>query len=96
MRKDTDPAINDIRQCLDYAHLLAKRIKHTHNRDRNLFLAFASLAGDETVGFLAYVIWHGRSKLLSDLRTTPLIRYDAETRARHTRPYMARGKCCLR
>jgi hypothetical protein len=96
MNRVCRPAINDINRCLEDAHSLARQITHTRRSDRSLYSAFASLAGNEQVGFLAYVIWRSRSQLYSNLRWTGAIRYDAETRARHTRPYMARGKCCLR
>ena len=60
--------INDIWRCLQDAQILADHIDQTHY-DPRVFRAFTSLAGDENVGFLAYVIWKGRNSWLSSLRT---------------------------
>ena len=57
--------VNDINQCLEQARALAK----PHRDNQSLQRAFTSLAGDETIGFLAYAIWRGRSRLLSSLRS---------------------------
>ena len=86
MRKNTPPVVNDINQCLDHARILARGLQNTRRHDCELVQVFNSLAGDKTVGLLAYVIWRGRSRLLSSLRMTPTIRYDGEcARGRHTR-----------
>jgi hypothetical protein len=59
--------INDIWQCLQDAKTLADQISDKQKGNR-VYQAFTSLAGDQTVGFLAYVIWKGRSSWLSSLR----------------------------
>jgi hypothetical protein len=61
--------VNDIGQCVEQAHHLALRLKKKRRRDLSIRRAFTSLAGDETVGFLAYAIWRGRSDLLSMIQT---------------------------
>jgi hypothetical protein len=63
------PAINDIWRCLQDAQILADHFDQTQH-DQHVFRAFTSLAGDENVGFLAYVIWKGRNSWLSSLRTS--------------------------
>jgi hypothetical protein len=62
------PAINDIWCCLQDAQSLADQFDQTQH-DPRVFRAFTSLAGDENIGFLAYVIWKGRNSWLSSLRT---------------------------
>ena len=76
MIKNSFMVINDINQCLEHARWLARRFKNTRKDDRELLQIFVSLAGDETTGLLAYVIWRGRSRLLSSLRLTSKLRYD--------------------
>ena len=61
--------INDIWHCLQDAQSLADQLSKKHQGDR-VYRAFTSLAGDKTVGFLAYVIWKGRGRWLSSLRIT--------------------------
>ncbi|MCH7663809.1 MAG: hypothetical protein IH859_08075 [Chloroflexi bacterium] len=39
-------------------------------RERKLFSAFASLAGDRAMGLMAFIIWRSRSDLLSWFKTT--------------------------
>ena len=65
----THPSINDIWDCLEDAQVLARQFNHTRRTEKRLFRAFTSLARDEAVGFLAYVIWKGRGQGLSDLRS---------------------------
>ena len=60
--------INDIWHCLQDAQSLAEQLPNKHQGDR-IYRAFTSLAGDQTIGFLAYVIWKGRGRWLSSLRT---------------------------
>jgi hypothetical protein len=60
-------SINDIWHCLQDAKSLANQLSTKHTGDR-AYRAFTSLAGDQTVGFLAYVIWKGRGQGLSSLR----------------------------
>jgi hypothetical protein len=78
--------INDIRQCLDQAQQLSKRLEDQQCKDHELVKVFASLAGDEQVGMLAYAIWRDRSLALSGLRMQAPFRYDRATRARHAQP----------
>ena len=59
--------INDIWHCLQDAQSLADQLAMKHRGDRT-YRAFTSLARDKTVGFLAYVIWKGRGRWLSNLR----------------------------
>ena len=59
--------INDIWHCLQDAQSLANQLSTKHTGEC-AYRAFASLAGDQTVGFLAYVIWKGRGQGLSSLR----------------------------
>jgi hypothetical protein len=75
--------VNDIGQCLDQAQWLAKRLRDRQYKDHELVKVFASLAGDEQVGMLAYAIWRDRSRALSGLRMQAAFRYDRATRARH-------------
>jgi len=60
--------INDIWHCLEDAQVLANQFKNTCYNEC-IFRAFKSLAQDESVGFLAYVIWKGRGQRLSGLRS---------------------------
>jgi len=53
--------INDIRQCIQQAQSLQR----VRERDKRFWQAFSYLAGDSTTGFLAYVIWRGRSNMLT-------------------------------
>ena len=62
-------SVNDIWHCLEDAHALAEQFKQTKRNEKRIFQAFTSLAQDESVGFLAYVIWKGRGQKLSSLRT---------------------------
>ena len=67
-KQKTQQPVNDIWDCLEDAHALANQFKHTRYNDKRIFRAFASLAQDESIGFLAYVIWKGRGQGLSSLR----------------------------
>jgi hypothetical protein len=69
MRGRSQYPVNDIGQCVEQAHSLARGLQHQRGRDLSIRQAFTSLAGDETVGFLAYAIWRGRSELLSLIQT---------------------------
>ena len=60
--------INDIWHCLQDARVLSEQFTHTRCREGRVYQAFTSLAGDKTVGFLAYVIWKSRGRWLSSLR----------------------------
>ncbi len=53
--------INDISQCIQQAQSL----QSIQESDKRFFQAFTYLAGDSTTGFLAYVIWRGRSNMLT-------------------------------
>ncbi len=64
--------VNDISHCVEQASRLTKRRQKKRRRDVSIFRAFASLAGDETIGFLAYAIWRGRSQLLSQIHTASI------------------------
>ena len=77
--------INDISQCLQQAQALARQIHNIRQKDRNFIKAFTSLAGDDTVGLLAYGIWRGRSRRVSNLSLTNNLRYDKGASVRHTR-----------
>ncbi len=57
--------VNDIGQCVRQAHHLVQRIQTGSAQDRSLCHVFTSLAGDATVGFLAYAIWRVRSPFFS-------------------------------
>ena len=85
LNEETDLIVNEINQCLKYAHFSTKQIENNARGELKLIDVFNNLARDETVGFLAYVIWRNRSKLLSGLRNAPRFRYDALTGARHIR-----------
>jgi len=56
-------------QCVEQADRLARRLRKNRRRDRAIYRAFTSLAGDETVGFLAFAIWRGRAQLLLKMHT---------------------------
>lgn len=58
-------AINDIRLCVQQAHQLANHIQRGDNKERALYRAFTSLAGDKRIGLVAFILWRGRSHLLS-------------------------------
>ena len=60
--------INDINQCLEDAQKLSRQFSHDREKGERVFKVFTLLAGDHTVGFLAYVIWKGRAQGLSGLR----------------------------
>jgi hypothetical protein len=62
-------AVNDIWQCLEDAQALSEQFSHDIDKDGRVFKVFISLAGDHTIGFLAFVIWKGRNSWLSSLRT---------------------------
>jgi hypothetical protein len=81
----TTGSVNDINKCLDQAHLLVDQLSHPDGKEHSLARVFKSLAGDERTGLLAFAIWRGRSRLLSNLSTTAPIRYDGATRVRHAR-----------
>lgn len=71
-KKINDPnkeSVNDIWHCLEDAQVLVNQFKQTQRNEKRIFRAFTSLAQDESVGFLAYVIWKGRGQRLSDLRS---------------------------
>lgn len=68
MSKPASPTINDINQCVEAARRLTRQLKRSRRPDRRLCRVFSSLAADEAVGLLAYVIWRGRAQLLSELR----------------------------
>jgi hypothetical protein len=67
-KRRTQQLVNDIWDCLEDAQMLADQFNRFHCNDKRIFRAFASLARDESVGFLAYVIWKGRGQGLSSLR----------------------------
>ncbi|MCP4288864.1 MAG: hypothetical protein GY792_31320 [Gammaproteobacteria bacterium] len=60
--------INDISLCVQQAHKLSQRLKDAGRRDQALYQAFISLAGNQTIGFMAFVIWRERTRLLSSRR----------------------------
>lgn len=53
--------INDFNHCIEQARTL-RRVQES---DKRLRQAFSYLAGDSTIGFLAYIIWRGRSNMLT-------------------------------
>lgn len=56
----------DVRECIAEAERLsAGREESQHKLQR----AFIQLAGDRTIGLLAFGIWRGRSGILSALRS---------------------------
>ena len=59
--------INDIQHCLSDAKVLSNQFTHTQYRGGRVYQIFTSLAGDKTIGFLAYVIWKSRGRWLSSL-----------------------------
>lgn len=63
-----ESTINDIWVCLLDAKALSRQFTHTRYRERRVYQVFTSLAGDKTIGFLAYVIWKSRGRWLSSLR----------------------------
>jgi len=67
-KRGTQQPVNDIWHCLEDAQALAKQLTNTRCNENHIFRAFTSLARDEAVGFLAYVIWKGRGQGLSSLR----------------------------
>jgi hypothetical protein len=71
MKRGSRYPVNDISQCVEQADRLARRLRKNRRRDRAIYRAFTSLAGDETVGFLAFAIWRGRAQLLSKMHTAP-------------------------
>ena len=91
MRRTTRYPINDIIDCLNQARVLMKGDNDSNCKDRTFHRVFASLAGDEEVGFLAYVIWRGRSRFLSSLITYSSFIYDGDTGNRPAREPVARG-----
>ena len=71
-KKNNNPnqqPINDIWHCLEDAQVLAKHFNKTQHNEKRIFHAFTTLAQDEAVGLLAYVIWKGRGRGLFSLRT---------------------------
>lgn len=65
-RNITNNPINDFWQCLQDAQYLADQLSDTRQNKR-VYRAFTSLAGDKTIGFMAYVIWKGRGRWISSL-----------------------------
>ncbi len=57
--------LNDISHCIEQAHLAANMLRNNRRPMKRLSDAFKHLAGDETIGILAFAIWRGRSGLLS-------------------------------
>lgn len=57
--------INNIDQCLQQAQVISKRLHDPQLKDGSLCQVFGSLAGDASIGLLAYAIWRGRSELIS-------------------------------
>jgi hypothetical protein len=68
INNQTQKSVNDIWHCLEDAQVLASQFKKTQRNEKRIFRAFTTLAQDESVGFLAYVIWKGRGQGLSSLR----------------------------
>ena len=66
--KETRYPVNDINQCIERAHTLAKSSHAKHPKYRSYHRIFVSLTGDEEIGWLAFAIWKGRSDLLSFIR----------------------------
>lgn len=60
MKQNPTP-VNDIAWCLRTARHLAGSISQSSPVEKDLFGAFQSLAGDNQIGFLAYVIWRSRA-----------------------------------
>src|SRR5688572_9770207 len=56
-------AINSIEVCLSQASILSKKI----NLRPDICQIFKKLAKDETIGLIAYTIWHERSKIFYTL-----------------------------
>ena len=56
-----DRGVCDVVDCVKQAHDLARRMANIRRQDQGLRRAFASLAGDETVGLVAYIIWRSQS-----------------------------------
>ncbi len=69
MRTKTRHPVNDISQCVEQANRLARHMKDARQRDLSFHRAFSSLAGDKTIGLLAFAIWRGRSQLLSTIHS---------------------------
>ena len=67
-KRKSKQSVNDIWHCLEDAQVLADQFKKTCPNEKRIFHAFSSLAQDESVGFLAFVIWKGRGRWLSSLR----------------------------
>jgi hypothetical protein len=57
--------INDISQCLVQAQQLTSSLQNTRRKEQRLVRAFTALAGDATVGLVAFMIWRSRSVLLT-------------------------------
>ena len=68
INKPNSQSVNDIRHCLEDAQVLVKHFNKSQHNEKRIFHAFTTLAQDEAVGFLAYIIWKGRGKGLSSLR----------------------------
>jgi hypothetical protein len=64
--------INDIRECVKQAQAITNSQLDCHHKDQVLCRIFATLAGDERVGFLAFIIWRSRSRLISSLIKKPI------------------------
>jgi hypothetical protein len=56
-----DRSVRDISQCVEQARLLANRLADIRQPEHRLQRAFTSLAGDESVGLVAYMIWRSRA-----------------------------------
>jgi len=70
MKNHNQYFVNDIRRCVEQAYLLANNNQNIRQKERSLYRAFVSLAGDESIGLLAFTIWRSRSQLLTNLRDT--------------------------
>jgi hypothetical protein len=67
-KRSSKQSVNDIWHCLEDAQVLANQFGKTRCNEKRIYHAFTSLAQDESVGFLAFVIWKSRGRWLSSLR----------------------------
>lgn len=59
--------VNNIDHCLQQAEVISKRLQNPSLKEGELCQIFGCLAGDTTIGLLAYAIWRGRAELISSI-----------------------------
>ena len=60
--------LKDISHCIEQAELIVNMLRNNQRPSKRLSDVFKHLAGDDTIGILAFAIWRGRSGLLSHIQ----------------------------